>query len=129
MPSFVICCGPISRMRYWIRQRYLKKKYANKPPKIYYDQRYRTYIAPTNLDEDGEINWVCSELARTGLIYDYCLGDEETHAHVFDEVLEDAYNYAERFSIPEQYREQYSAQELKFLEKLIQRRLRDRRKN
>lgn len=73
--------------------------------------------------------WACSELAKTCVIYECCLGNEETHAHDFDDVLKDAYDYAEMFSIPEKCREQYSAQELEFLEKLIQRGLKDRKKD
>lgn len=106
-----------------------QEKYAGKPPKIYYDPRYRVYISPTNLDEDGEIIWVCSELVQDCLIYEYRLGEQETHAHSFDQVLRDAYDYAETFSIPEAYREQYSAQELKFLENLIRRGCKDREKD
>lgn len=126
MPSFYVCFGPISRMRYHFRQRYLRKKYAGKPPRIYYDHRYRVYISPTKLNEDGDIMWVCSELAGDCLVYEYRLGEQETHAHSFDGVLRDAYDHAETFSIPETCQEQYSAQELRFLEKLIRRGLKDR---
>lgn len=126
MPSILIYGSLLSRARRWFRQRYLRKKYAGKPPKLYYDLRYRTYISPVKLEEEGDISWVCSELAGTGLIYKYRLGKEETHTHGFEGVLQEAYNYAEIFSIPEEYRDQYSAQELRFLEKLIQRAHRDR---
>lgn len=126
MPCIVICNSPLSRVRYWFRQRYLRKKYAKKLPKLYYDRRYDTYISSAKPEEDGGILWVCSELTGTGLIYKYRLGKEETHTHGFEGVLQEAYNHAEMFSIPEEYRDQYSAQELRFLEKLIQRAHRDR---
>lgn len=127
MPSIVICGSLISRAHYWFRQRYLRKKYAGKPPRLYYDLRYRTFISPAKLDEDGDISWVCSELAGTCPIYDYRLGELETHEHTFEFVLRDAYDHAEEFSIPEEYRDQYSAQELNFLEKVAERGRRDRR--
>ena len=126
MPSIVICSSPLSRARYWFRQRYLRKKYEKKPPKLYYDRRYDTYISPAKLEEDGEILWVCCELAETSLIYEYRLGERETHDHDFANILRDAYDHAEEFSIPEEYREQYSAQELAFLDKLVERGRRDR---
>lgn len=127
MPSIVICDSLFSRARYWFRQRYLRKKYGEKPPKLYYDPRYRTYISPMKLEEDGDISWVCSELAGTCLVYQYRLGEEETHTHGFESVLREAYDHAEEFSIPEGYRAQYSAQELNFLEKVAERGRRDRR--
>lgn len=126
MPSFYIGFGPLARIRYRFRQRYLRRTYAGKPPKIYYDRRCQVYISPAKLSEDGDILWVCSELAGTSLLYEYCLGEQETHTHGFDGVLRDAYDYAETFSIPERCREQYSAQELDLLDKLVQRGRRDR---
>ena len=126
MPRIIVCGSLLSRARYWLRQRYLRKKYGGRLPKLYYDPRYRTYISPMKLGEDGDISWVCSELAGTCLVYQYRLGEEETHTHGFEGVLREAYNHAEVFSIPEEYREQYSAQELHFLEKLIRRAHRDR---
>ena len=126
MPSIVICDSLFSRARYWFRQRYLRKKYGEKPPKLYYDRRYDTYISPMKLEEDGDISWVCSELAGTCLVYKYRPGKEETHTHGFEGVLREAYNHAEVFSIPEECRGQYSAQELRFLEKPIRRAHRDR---
>lgn len=127
MPSIVICDSLFSRARYWFRQRYLRKKYGEKPPKLYYDRRYDTYISPMKLKEDGSITWVCGELAGDCLIYKYRLGDVDTHGHEFEGVLLDAYDHAEEFSIPEEYREQYSAQELEFLKKLVERGRGDRK--
>lgn len=103
------------------------EKVRGKPPKLYYGPRYRTYISPMKLEEDGDISWVCSELAGTCLVYQYRLGEEETHTHGFEGVLREAYDHAEEFSIPEGYRAQYSAQELNFLEKVAERGRRDRR--
>lgn len=127
MPRVVDCGSVLSRVRRWFRQRYLQKKYGGKLPKLYYDPRYRTYISPMKLEEDGDISWVCSELAGTCLVYQYRLGEEETHTHGFEGVLREAYDHAEEFSIPEGYRAQYSAQELNFLEKVAERGRRDRR--
>jgi len=126
MPSFVIVNSPISALWYRLRQRYLKRKYANLPPKLYYDRWYRTYISPAKLEEDGEVEWVCGELADTNLIYEYCLDGKETHAHTFADVLRAAYDDSEGFSIPEEYEGQYSAQELEFLQKLAEQGVRDR---
>lgn len=127
MPRVVDCGSLLSRARRWLRQRYLRKKYGGRPPKLYYDPRYRTYISPVKLEEDGDISWVCGELAGDCLIYKYRLGDVDTHGHEFEWVLRDAYDHAEEFSIPEEYRDQYSAQELNFLEKVAERGRRDRR--
>ena len=127
MPSIVICDSLFFRARYWFRQRYLRKKYGEKPPKLYYDRRYDTYISPMKLKEDGSITWVCGELAGDCLIYKYRLGDVDTHEHEFEGVLRDAYDHGEEFSVPEEYRDQYSAQELNFLEKVAERGRRDRR--
>lgn len=115
-----------AHMRCRFRKWYFRKKYAGKPPKIYYDRRYRAYVSPARPDEYGDILWVCSELAEAGLIYHYRLGEYETHAHGFEAVLRAAYEYGETFSIPEEHQEQYSAQELAFLESLARRGVRDR---
>lgn len=45
------------------------------------------------------------------------LEGRETHTHGFEAVLQDAYNCSETFSIPEEYRELYSTQELDLLKR------------
>ena len=49
MPGIVICGSILSRVRCRFRRRYLRKRYAGKPPKLYCDLRYRTYISPEKL--------------------------------------------------------------------------------
>lgn len=126
MPGFFIASGLIADIRYRLRRRYLTKTYAKRPTG-YYDRRCSTYICPTMPEEDDCVEWVCGKLAGTCLVYGYCLNGAETHDHTFDAVLRAAYDHAKTFSIPEKYLAQYSAQELEFLQKLVERGVRDRR--
>ncbi len=111
---------------FWDEERQVKEY-------VYYDEDYYSnkvdesmyYIVTDNLGRALE------GLAMTGLYYSYdCGGYREvedgkyeffvghTHAHAFEEVLRDLYDYPESFSISENDEEYYSKQELKYLKKI-----------
>ena len=69
---------------------------------------------------------VAGELVRSGLVFHYSLQGTLNHAHTFDEVLLAAYNRAASFGIPDEFRGEYSQQELQFIEALVDRGVRDR---
>lgn len=112
--------------RYSLENSYFKRKYSRLPSKIYYDKKYKTYITPKLIEERGCSIYVCAEIAKTGLIYHFNLNEERNHAHVIDEVLLEAYNHSEQFSIDEQYEAEYSKQELTFIYKMVEQGKNDR---
>lgn len=69
--------------------------------------------------EDGNINYIFSEYVWKSLIYHYCLGGVRTHSHSFDAVLWDAFYDADSFEVPEGDREEYSRQQLEWLDVLV----------
>ncbi len=100
---------------------------------VYYDKNHysnevdesRNYIVSTDLC------YALEGLSLASLYYSYdCGGYREveegkyeffvghTHAHSFEEVLRDLYDYPESFSIPEKDEEYYSKQELKYLKRI-----------
>lgn len=125
--------GGREKMGFWklkgAARRYFKWKYGRLAPRIYYDRRYRAYVAPTVMDEFGGIGGietVCHALASWNLCYGFEIHGEHTHTHSFDEVLRSAYNQAESFSIPKEYEPEYSAQELEWISRLVRQGKRDR---
>lgn len=107
-------------MREFIESRYLERKYAEMPLKIYYDRKYRCYINPKLLNEQGDIEYICSEITRSGCLYRYRLDGKKEHTHTIAEVFLSAYNEAERFSIDTEDEELYSKQELVFIQTLVE---------
>ncbi len=90
------------------------------PP--YYDQESREWT--TRVDErreSGEIEYVCSEFARKGLIYPFRTDSDETewhdHEHTFAGVLAALLDYPDSFSVRD-FEEYYSKQELEMLRKV-----------
>jgi hypothetical protein len=112
------------------RDRYLKWKYGHLAPKIYYDRRCRAYVAPTVLGEfgaiSGDVETVCHALTAWNLCYGFELDGKRTHEHSFACVLQCAYDHAEGFSVPKDCEQDYSAQELEWLDRLVQRGRKDR---
>lgn len=117
-------------LRHALKSRYFRRKYSRLPPGIYYDRRYRAYVAPAVMDEfggiGGDTETVCHALTAWNLCYGFEIHGGHTHTHSFDEVLRYAYNQAESFSIPKEYEPQYSAQELDWIGRLVRRGKRDR---
>ena len=91
------------------------------PPQIYYDARYSCYINPILMEEQGSCEYISSELAKTGCIYHFYLGNERDHSHTISEVLMEAYNESESFSISIEDKHEYSEQELNLILKLVER--------
>lgn len=99
--------------------KYFMKKYADKPPLIYYDKKTDCYIHPQKISEYGCCEYICSELAKSGVHYSYYLGENRDHAHTISEVFLLAYNKAEFFSIHKENEVEYSRQELELIKNLI----------
>lgn len=111
------------RMR---KMRYFRREYGRLPPGIYYDKRYQVYAAPAVIEEFGSIEWVCQALTSTNLCFHFNANGQDDHAHTFDAVLLCAYNHAEGFSIPKEWEQEYSTQELVWIASVVERGKRDR---
>lgn len=106
------------KIRYYLEDLYFKKKYAGKLAQIIYDRRFKCYVCPTLLAERSpNLTYVCSEVAKDGLYYGYKIRGIETHAHTLEELLIDAYNEAETFTLLDE--NELSQQELNLVNKLI----------
>lgn len=114
------------KIRYDIEDRHFRKRCTSLGPGIYYDKKYRRYFTPSVMGETGSVEYVAGELVRSGLVFHYSLQGTLNHAHTFDEVLLAAYNQAASFGIPDEFRSEYSQQELQFIETLVDRGVRDR---
>ncbi len=114
------------KIRYGIEDRYFRKRCTSLSPGIYYDKKHHRYFTPSVMGETGSVEYVAGELVRSGLVFHYSLQGTLNHAHTFDEVLLAAYNRAASFGIPDEFRGEYSQQELQFIEALVDRGVRDR---
>ena len=97
------------------------------PP--HYDQKSGQWT--TRVDErreSGDIEYVCAEFAKKGLIYPFRTDSDETawhdHEHTFAGVLESLVEAPEHFSI-HGFEEYYSKQEIAFLDKVRERLISD----
>lgn len=113
------------------QRRYLRKKYSHRHPYIFYDKKYQVYVHPCKLEESWctEPGYLCSELAHTGVVYHFEINNHLDHEHEINQVYINAYNYAKTFAIPNAYKNEYSKQEKKFIEELVERGRRDRAKD
>lgn len=117
--------GLFWRIRYKVEDYYVNYRYGDREPKIYYDKKMKQYLNPMLLDErSSSLIYVCSEIARDSLYYEYSIDNKHHHAHTIDEVFEDAYNHAETFELENE--EAFSKQELRIIYKLIQKGIEDR---
>lgn len=63
-------------------------------------------------------------ICKVGLTYHYTINNDknrenyQSHSHNFDGVLNELYNYPESFYIPKEYKDNYSKQELNFIEEM-----------
>ena len=114
------------KIRYDIEDRHFRKRCTSLGPGIYYDKKHHRYCTPSVMGETGSVEYVAGELVRSGLVFHYSLQGTLNHAHTFDEVLLAAYNQAASFGIPDEFRSEYSQQELQFIETLVDRGVRDR---
>lgn len=113
------------QIRYKYEKWYFKHHYRGKQAKIYYDKKFKTYVNPLLLEENSSsLIYVCSELVRDSLYYEYSIVSKHHHAHIIDQVFEDAYNHAETFQIENEA--EFSQQELRVIHKLVERGLMDR---
>lgn len=108
------------RIQFYLENFYFKRKYAMLQPQIYYDAKHSCYINPLRIGEAGCCEYVCCETAKTGLIYHFYLSDKREHCHIISEVLIEAYNQANCFSIAAADRNEYSKQELLFIQTLVE---------
>lgn len=110
-----------------IKQGYFRLLYSHKPPAIYYDKLFRSYVYPRIPDEHGDLTWVCSEMVGYGLYYPFEIDGSHDHTHGFMQVLLNAYNHADTFRIKESDRHSfYSEQELEWIDRVVERGLADR---
>ena len=97
---------------------YFKCRYSDRTPGIYYDRIYKVYVNSEMIKERGELYYVLCETVRDNLIYHYRIGSDVSHEHSFDSVMLHAYQSSAAFSVPEEYRGEYSEQELSLLHKI-----------
>ena len=107
----------------------MNKKFKNCSLPIWTDEQLDDY--PTskwlyylnNLEVNYDLYTAFSEIIRYGFIYHYNTSGNNTkeypeHAHSYEEVLMVLYNYPISFNIPNQYLNEYSNQELKFIKRM-----------
>ena len=111
-------------IRYAFEKWYFETKYLERPNAIYYDRLFKCYVHPALIIERGSYDYVVSELTRTGLIYHYYIGEILEHSHSLEEVLKAAYEEAEKFKLFLEYGE-YSEQEIKLVERIVEFRLKE----
>lgn len=88
---------------------------------VRYSRNYRRYCADTSLF------YSIGEIIRTGVTYHYRVGLykkgfhnqklKHSHCHSFEEVVKVLYDYPETFSVPNEFLDEYSKQELDYLKK------------
>lgn len=69
--------------------------------------------------DEGNIHWAFSEWFRAGLTYHFHVGGTRNHEHTFEAVMYAAYLNPEEFEIWEEERQEYSQQEMLYLETII----------
>lgn len=109
------------KIKYCIEKKHIEKLYKKNTVGLIYSNRYKAYVHPAIPYEIGDIEYILSELTRTGLYYSYTYTKEgeiiDGHSHSFGGVLREAYENPESFS-PNQ--DHYSTQELKLLQKICE---------
>lgn len=106
------------RIRRKLMKLYFNLRYSGRTPGIFYDHIFKVYVNSEMIDIHGDLYEILCETVHDNLIYDYHIGTQCTHAHTFDRVMLDAYKNGAAFSIPEEFRGQYSEQELSLLYKI-----------
>lgn len=121
------------------KEKYITHKFGNCDCPVYdskykeWHYRYREDDEDEGFLESGDIKNIFFDFAKSGLIYCYTHKNADpeygSHAHDFDSVLWNAYRYPFSFKIEDQYKEQYSKQELDLIDKVIENRIAYLRKN
>ena len=107
------------KIRYAFERLYFNRRYSGRAPGIYDDRIFKVYVNPEMIKERGPLWYVLCETVHDGLIYHYCDGsDVVLHGHHFDLIMHWAYEAGTAFSSPEEYRSEYSEQELSLLYKI-----------
>ena len=93
-----------------------------------------TWIVPSKIQgeeqafmEEGDIQYIFSEYCKKGLIYHFYLNGIRDHEHSFEAVLQAAYESRGNFVIRDEDKQEYSLQELQFLEALLEKMKQDRK--
>ena len=114
------------KIRYYIKDTYLKLRYKKRAPGFYYDDIVHAFVHPGLLREPSSgIEYLAEELTGCGLYYPFNIGEFHDHRHKFSWVLRDAYESADSFSIPKEYEHYYSEQELEMIRALQKRGIAD----
>lgn len=105
----------------WI-ERGIKKKYLGSFVPIYLKNMRCWCVDTAHGIEIGDIAYIASEFSKSGVVYHFrashCLSPElPDHEHSFEAVLIHVITDFENFSI-EEFREEYSKQELEYLNTL-----------
>lgn len=87
-------------------------------PYPYFDEKRDTFewvkYFKTQYVVEQSLLYAIGDIARVGVIYHYNVHKLE-HCHSFDEVIHALYDYPESFTIPDEFLDEYSKQELLFL--------------
>lgn len=106
------------RIKNWLINKYIKLKYGKKPVKVYYDKFIKQYVNPKYLDLTcDKAETLLSDMVTDSLIYPFFINEDKSHKHEFERVMMIAYEHGDAFSVGE-YKEYYSTQQLRLLEKL-----------
>ena len=105
------------KIKYSIEKFIIRRLFKIHPNKLIKSKFLGGYIhSELGESEIGDIWYIASELARSGVIYEYFVNDKFMHAHSFDELLFETIKTDGNIDFGEI--DQYSHQEYEFLIKL-----------
>ena len=119
-------------LKYKVNRKYRKLDKCNLPFRFYNKKQesyewvnYMNFIDNTSgYDNNIYLLDAISNICRIGLTYHYNIEnnkkdkDYPNHSHDFDSVLKDLYFYPESFNIPDEFKNNYSRQELNYINEL-----------
>ena len=119
-------------LKYKVNRKYRKLDKCNLPFRFYNKKseqcewvNYKNFIDNTSgYNSNILLLDALRDICRISLTYHYNIGnskqdkDYQNHSHDFDNVLKDLYFYPESFNIPDEFKNNYSMQELNYINEL-----------
>lgn len=119
-------------LNYKVNRKYRKLDKCNLPFRFYNKKseqcewvNYKNFIDNTSrYDSNIFLLDALSDICKIGLTYHYNINNNkkdknyQNHSHDFDSVLKDLYFYPESFNIPDEFKNNYSRQELNYINEL-----------
>lgn len=109
--------NPLKKIYYKIINKYLKIKYKNKTN--IFEYKNKLYYKNDNISLYQNYSTLFSEIFFTPT-YHYSVKNKIFHEHDFETVLRSLYFYPESFKILDENKEEYSKQELNFIDNIKQ---------